>query len=128
MKLAGLTMMQLAGAVLVGLAIAGAITYMTAPQPVYVPVQVITPVPTPPPVVIQPTYTYGYGGAGGQGYTVIVGGGGGAAAPPVSIPIQAATPDDGFSSMMQAFNVAAIALVMLGVMLIIGGAMMGMRR
>jgi len=52
MKILELKPQHLLLAVIIGLCVAGCITYITAPRPVEVPVQVITPVPTPPPVVI----------------------------------------------------------------------------
>jgi hypothetical protein len=52
MKILELKPQHLLLAIVIGLCIAGCITFITAPRPVVVPVQVITPVPTPPPVVI----------------------------------------------------------------------------
>jgi hypothetical protein len=52
MKILGLTLGRLFAALIFGLLIAFTITYITVPHSVDVPVQVITPVPTPPPVVI----------------------------------------------------------------------------
>jgi len=117
MNIAGLTPIRLLGAILVGLAIAGAFTYATAPHPVITPVQTITPVPTPPPVIIQPTSGYFvYGGAGGAGGTGYV-------SAPVVTPVATPTVDPDLAAAMQAFNIIAIVLIMIGVALMIGGVL-----